>query len=219
MGISSYCRYLAAQKDSKRSLPSCFSASRLLPIRRKDRPNVDGHVFELRDRRAQLGGRFPVAVEKRLRSLVVAVRLQHQHVVEEVAESRGKLLGDRAEAPFRIDFERSFFEQIVELRRDSLAVGLVDLLREFVPDPNAVEVFTCGPGIGPFERQAAKEKFEEPTPRFFRNCPRGASRLGYPRQTDSSRELRVGLQQEWLREDTLDDRTVSSLKTHLDCGI
>jgi 3-ketosteroid 9alpha-monooxygenase subunit B len=56
----------------------------------------------------------------------------------------------------------------------------IDLLREFVPDPNALRVFTCGPGIGPFERQAAKEKGEEPTPRFLETALAALRDLGIP---------------------------------------
>lgn len=41
------------------------------------------------------------------------------------------------------------------------------LIRELIPDPTAVEVFACGPGVGKFERQAAKERGEEPAPRFL----------------------------------------------------
>ena len=36
------------------------------------------------------------------------------------------------------------------------------LIREYVPDPTAIEVFTCGPGITKFDRLAAKERGEEP---------------------------------------------------------
>lgn len=41
-----------------------------------------------------------------------------------------------------------------------------ELIRELIPDPSAVEVYSCGPAITKFERQAAKEKGEEPKPRF-----------------------------------------------------
>src|SRR5204863_9193565 len=44
-------------------------------------------------------------------------------------------------------------------------VGL-ELIREFVPDTDSALVFTCGPGIRPFERQAARERAEAPKPRF-----------------------------------------------------
>ncbi len=41
------------------------------------------------------------------------------------------------------------------------------LIRENLPDPTAVEVFTCGPGVGKFERQAAAENGQEVHPRFL----------------------------------------------------
>lgn len=44
-----------------------------------------------------------------------------------------------------------------------------ELLSEVIPDPTNTFVFSCGPGITPHERKAAKEKGEEPTPRFTEN--------------------------------------------------
>jgi len=41
------------------------------------------------------------------------------------------------------------------------------LLREFVPDPSAVQVYCCGPGISKFERDAAKARGEQAPPRFL----------------------------------------------------
>jgi len=55
------------------------------------------------------------------------------------------------------------------------------LLREHIPDPAAAHVFTCGPGIGKFERQAAREKGEEPTPRFLETVLAGLKAIGVPR--------------------------------------
>jgi ferredoxin-NADP reductase len=54
------------------------------------------------------------------------------------------------------------------------------LIREFVPDPAAVEVFTCGPGIGKFERLAAKEKGEAPLPRFLETTLEALQEIGVP---------------------------------------
>lgn len=54
------------------------------------------------------------------------------------------------------------------------------LIREFVPDPSGVEVFACGPGVGKFERQAAKEKGEEPAPRFLETTLEALENLGIP---------------------------------------
>ena len=41
-----------------------------------------------------------------------------------------------------------------------------DLLRECVPDPGNCFVFSCGPGITPHARRAAKERGEEAAPQF-----------------------------------------------------
>jgi 3-ketosteroid 9alpha-monooxygenase subunit B len=54
------------------------------------------------------------------------------------------------------------------------------LIRDFIPDPSAVEVFACGPGVGKFERQAAKEKGEEPAPRFLETTLEALENLGVP---------------------------------------
>jgi ferredoxin-NADP reductase len=55
------------------------------------------------------------------------------------------------------------------------------LLREHISDPGAAHVFTCGPGIGKFERQAAREKGEEPQPRFLETVLAGLKAIGVPR--------------------------------------
>lgn len=56
-----------------------------------------------------------------------------------------------------------------------------DLIREFVPDPAAVEVFACGPAITKYDRQAAQEKGEEPKPRFLETVVRALAEIGVPR--------------------------------------
>ena len=54
------------------------------------------------------------------------------------------------------------------------------LIREFIPDPTSVEVFACGPGVGKFERLAAKEKGEEPAPRFLETTLEALENHGVP---------------------------------------
>ena len=44
-----------------------------------------------------------------------------------------------------------------------------ELLREFMPDISRSFVFTCGPGISPHERRAARERNEKPEPKFVEN--------------------------------------------------
>ena len=55
-----------------------------------------------------------------------------------------------------------------------------ELIREFIPDPTAVEVFSCGPGVGKFERLAARERGEEPQPRFLETALAALEALGVP---------------------------------------
>jgi len=60
--------------------------------------------------------------------------------------------------------------------------GRVDaaLLRELVPDPTACLVYACGPAIGPYERRAAKERGEEPQPRFLEAALTALGEAGVP---------------------------------------
>lgn len=41
------------------------------------------------------------------------------------------------------------------------------LLREYIPAPSEVQVYCCGPGITKYDREAAKNRGEEPPPRFL----------------------------------------------------
>lgn len=56
-------------------------------------------------------------------------------------------------------------------------VGL-DLIRARVPDPGSVEVFACGPGIGKWEKLAARESGETPAPRFMEATLQALDDLG-----------------------------------------
>jgi len=53
-------------------------------------------------------------------------------------------------------------------------------LRDLIPDPKAVLVYTCGPAIGPIERAAAKERGEEPKPRFLESVLAALREVGVP---------------------------------------
>jgi ferredoxin-NADP reductase len=57
-----------------------------------------------------------------------------------------------------------------------------ELLRGLVPDPRACLVYACGPGIGPWERLAARERGEAPTPRFLETALAALEQLGVPRE-------------------------------------
>jgi len=61
--------------------------------------------------------------------------------------------------------------------------GRVDaaLLREVIPDPGASLVYACGPGIGPFERAAARARFEPPAPRFLESVLVALAAIGVPK--------------------------------------
>lgn len=52
------------------------------------------------------------------------------------------------------------------------------LLNEYIPDPSAVQVFCCGPGITKFDREAARAKGEEPAPRFLESSLAALAAIG-----------------------------------------
>lgn len=56
-----------------------------------------------------------------------------------------------------------------------------DLLREFIPDPNAVLVYACGPALSSHDRAAAREKGIEPTPRFMETVSAAVREIGVPK--------------------------------------
>ncbi|MDP9119930.1 MAG: oxidoreductase [Acidobacteriota bacterium] len=58
-----------------------------------------------------------------------------------------------------------------------------ELIRQVVTDPTAALVYACGPAIGKFERQAAREKGEEPTPRFLETTLEALAAIGVPRKS------------------------------------
>lgn len=55
----------------------------------------------------------------------------------------------------------------LDLRRGRISSAL---LCEAIPDPDACIVYACGPAISVHDRQAAKEKGVEPTPRFLESA-------------------------------------------------
>ncbi len=54
------------------------------------------------------------------------------------------------------------------------------LLRELIPDPTACLVYACGPGIGPWEKLAARERGEAPQPRFLEAAAAALREVGVP---------------------------------------
>src|SRR5919197_2485954 len=57
-----------------------------------------------------------------------------------------------------------------------------ELLRELIPDPRACLVYACGPAIGPWDRLAARERGEEPQPRFLEAAEAALEAIGVPKE-------------------------------------
>ncbi|MDH3403254.1 MAG: oxidoreductase [Acidobacteriota bacterium] len=55
-----------------------------------------------------------------------------------------------------------------------------DLLREWIPEPEAVEVFACGPGISKWDRRRARDEGTEPGPRFLETALDALACVGVP---------------------------------------
>lgn len=103
----------------------------------------------------------------------------------------------RADIMFRDSFEalaREHPEQVTvvhALSREANAESLgpqyrggrvtEELIREHIPDPSAVEIFTCGPGISKWDRKLAKETGEAPKPRFLESSLAALESLGVPK--------------------------------------
>jgi ferredoxin-NADP reductase len=59
-----------------------------------------------------------------------------------------------------------------------------ELIADACPDIREALVYSCGPAIGPFERKAAREKGEEPTPRFLETVLAALADLGVPKERE-----------------------------------
>ncbi len=57
-----------------------------------------------------------------------------------------------------------------------------EMIRELIPDPSAIEIFTCGPGLTKFDKEAAREKGEPPAPRFLETVLDAVKQIGVPKQ-------------------------------------
>jgi ferredoxin-NADP reductase len=55
-----------------------------------------------------------------------------------------------------------------------------ELLRELIPDASACLVYACGPAIGPWDKLAARERGEEPQPRFLEAAEAALAAVGVP---------------------------------------
>lgn len=54
------------------------------------------------------------------------------------------------------------------------------LLRELIRDPSHAHVYCCGPAISQYDRQAARERGEQPAPRFMETVMQALIALGVP---------------------------------------
>ena len=65
----------------------------------------------------------------------------------------------------------------------NVRTGRVDeaMLRELISDPQGCVVYACGPAISNWDRQAAKEKGTEPTPRFLESVLSNLEAIGVPK--------------------------------------
>ncbi len=74
-------------------------------------------------------------------------------------------------------------EQDVRRYGESFQPGRVDraAIQSAIPDPAAAVVFACGPGIGKWERLAAKESGTEPQPRFLESALAALEDIGVPK--------------------------------------
>lgn len=66
---------------------------------------------------------------------------------------------------------------------ESFQPGRVDrrIIESAIPDPSAVVVFACGPGVGKWERLAAKETGTDPQPRFLESALTALEDIGVPK--------------------------------------
>jgi 3-ketosteroid 9alpha-monooxygenase subunit B len=53
-----------------------------------------------------------------------------------------------------------------------------EVLKELIEDPSSIQVFMCGPAATKFEKKAAKERGEEPKPRFLDSALKTLQNLG-----------------------------------------
>lgn len=56
-----------------------------------------------------------------------------------------------------------------------------DLLRELIPDLDRAMIYACGPALSSHDRQAAREKGVEPTPRFMETVSAAVKEIGVPK--------------------------------------
>src|SRR5882724_11361505 len=80
-----------------------FLLPRALRAQRVDRPDVDRHRLQATERGLERVPSVAVLVEESLGPRVVPPRLEHQEIVQEVADGAGELLGVGAEVGRGVD--------------------------------------------------------------------------------------------------------------------
>ena len=86
--------------------------------------------------------------------------------------------------PDRIDIVHALSrEESVGRFGDHYRSGRIDrsVLEAAIPDPSAAVVFACGPGVGKWDRLAAKEAGSDPQPRFLESALEALADLGVPK--------------------------------------
>lgn len=89
-----------------------------------------------------------------------------------------------AEFPDRLRVVHTLTREEGERRGAGVRSGRVtrELLAEVIADPARCLAYVCGPGIGPWERQAARERGEVPRPRFLETTVAALASLGVPKE-------------------------------------
>ncbi len=89
-----------------------------------------------------------------------------------------------AEFPDRLRVIHTLTREEGERRGPDVRTGRVtrEMLAGVIGDPARCLAYVCGPGIGPWERQAARERGEAPRPRFLETTVAALASLGVPRE-------------------------------------
>jgi 3-ketosteroid 9alpha-monooxygenase subunit B len=93
---------------------------------------------------------------------------------------RGELDAMAHQHPGRVRLLHTLTRETPPPGRIDVRKGRIDsaLLRDAIPDPDSCIVYACGPAIGPFDKQTAREKGVEPTPRFLETALAGLAEIG-----------------------------------------
>lgn len=126
---------------------------------------------------------------------IIKHALQRQMKLRHTLIYSNKTLGDIIFRRQLEELERKYSDRlrvVHTLTRDPMArshgpnyrVGRVNeaLLREFIPNPDEVHVFCCGPAITKYDREAARERGQDPVPRFMETTLEALNKLGLKKE-------------------------------------